>query len=432
MGSAISVTVKDPESGESIVYDSKTEFCKVNEIDKGTYKKHSAAGLNPWEILHRATRAITVTVVDPKSGEITDFLTLTDFCKKAKTISVQYWIYIARGMTPYEILHRNPLLSFEHAGWVYEYTVDSELANLFGIPTDTFKRRIKLGWTLLEVCELEPRSCMPGLIYGIALKASPEKILYVGQTVNDITVLNKRYHDEALKATRPISRFMSNNGGFNKFVITVIEEVMQKDRLDDRERFYINEYDLVENGLNCTKGGGNGGKYGNKRPVMFRGVRYGTQTELCRFLTKLTNYPVNNGTLIKWLNRDNLSDAEIIESIEKIKKQKEQLTFHGRCFNYNQEIADYLDVDLTTLYNWRKRRVIDIDNGKERPLTDAEMVDLSVKMVDARMFDGKRYNSAGDIYLFLEISMGKYYKLKNKNYTDKEIIKYAKDLNASR
>jgi len=95
-----------------------------------------------------------------------------------------------------------------------------------------------------------------GIIYAIFNKETGK--YYIGQTIHE---LNKKWKEHLYEARRmndaPLYRSLRKYGE-DKFKIRVIEEC-SADILDDRETYWINEYNSYINGYNQTSG--SGGQY---------------------------------------------------------------------------------------------------------------------------------------------------------------------------
>jgi group I intron endonuclease len=92
-----------------------------------------------------------------------------------------------------------------------------------------------------------------GIIYAIYNKETGK--YYVGQTINE---LNKRWKEHLYEARRmnpsPLYKSLRKYGA-DKFNIRVIEEC-SSDILDERETYWISEYNSYNNGYNQTSGAG--------------------------------------------------------------------------------------------------------------------------------------------------------------------------------
>ena len=92
-----------------------------------------------------------------------------------------------------------------------------------------------------------------GIIYAIYNKESGK--YYVGQTIHE---LNKRWREHIYESNRhnpaPLYKSMRKYG-LDKFNIRVIEEC-NVDTLDDRETYWIEQYNAYSNGYNQTSGAG--------------------------------------------------------------------------------------------------------------------------------------------------------------------------------
>lgn len=86
-------------------------------------------------------------------------------------------------------------------------------------------------------------------IYKITNKDTGE--VYIGQSTN----IEKRISEHKQKRTQTIDNYI-NVLGVEHFSFEIIEECSQED-LDDKEKYYINQYDSINNGYNYQEGGFN-------------------------------------------------------------------------------------------------------------------------------------------------------------------------------
>lgn len=99
---------------------------------------------------------------------------------------------------------------------------------------------------------------MIGVIYKITNNIN-EKV-YIGQTVQKIETRWKRHIRESKTNCRHLYCAMRKYG-IENFSIEVIEECDTEDELDEREQYWINQYDSCNRGYNISKGGGGYRKY---------------------------------------------------------------------------------------------------------------------------------------------------------------------------
>lgn len=92
-------------------------------------------------------------------------------------------------------------------------------------------------------------------------KISDDKIVYVGQTVN----LNNRdyrhkkidpYDDTLKEYNYPLSRGIRKYGE-NEYELIILEDNLQRDQLNEREKYWIKYYDTYYHGYNQSLGGQN-------------------------------------------------------------------------------------------------------------------------------------------------------------------------------
>lgn len=98
------------------------------------------------------------------------------------------------------------------------------------------------------------------MIYGLYEESKPDEIRYVGQTVNNPNRrLNQhRYEARGDFAYLPVHRWMKKHGP-EKIHMTILEEGTPQSELDEREGFWISEYQTYQGvnprGLNLTSDG---------------------------------------------------------------------------------------------------------------------------------------------------------------------------------
>jgi len=95
------------------------------------------------------------------------------------------------------------------------------------------------------------------LVYKITNKVNGK--MYVGQSKKSI---EDRFQRHIKSAKKKINRYLydaMNHYGYDNFIIEVIERDIEKERIDEREKYWIKELStLMPNGYNMTKGGGGG------------------------------------------------------------------------------------------------------------------------------------------------------------------------------
>lgn len=93
-----------------------------------------------------------------------------------------------------------------------------------------------------------------GQIYCIENQINHKK--YIGQTMRGINArwaMHQRDYQQSRCSHYPLYRAM-NKYGVNNFICNLIEEV-DEDKLDEREKYWIQYYDSYNSGYNCTLGG---------------------------------------------------------------------------------------------------------------------------------------------------------------------------------
>lgn len=99
-----------------------------------------------------------------------------------------------------------------------------------------------------------------GLIYKITSKTSKKS--YIGQTINYHTRIKKHKMETSNTNThfgRAIRKY-----GWKDFIVEVVEDNLPLEILDEREKYWINYFDTVNNGYNSTYGAKGGNTYCKK------------------------------------------------------------------------------------------------------------------------------------------------------------------------
>lgn len=94
-----------------------------------------------------------------------------------------------------------------------------------------------------------------GEIYMIKNKI--DGMMYVGQTKFTSTKRFRQHINKALNTTRNLHLYNAmRKYGIENFELIVLESDIDENMLDARESYYIEKYDTLNNGYNCTSGGG--------------------------------------------------------------------------------------------------------------------------------------------------------------------------------
>lgn len=94
-----------------------------------------------------------------------------------------------------------------------------------------------------------------GTIYKISNDINDK--LYIGQTIQELRYRWAEHKRDAKKLERPLYRSMRKYG-LDHFFIEAIELNVPKEKLDEREIYWIAYYDSFNNGYNLTPGGNPG------------------------------------------------------------------------------------------------------------------------------------------------------------------------------
>lgn len=127
-----------------------------------------------------------------------------------------------------------------------------------------------------------------GYIY-IITNTENDKV-YIGQTARDI---ESRFHEHKwearnLRHNSHLHKAMAKYG-IDKFSIKILEEPLIE-QLDEREKYWIKEYNSVKNGYNMTIGGTNGIPKGIKFGVVEKDLVFESKAEAARLISKYTSW----------------------------------------------------------------------------------------------------------------------------------------------
>lgn len=98
---------------------------------------------------------------------------------------------------------------------------------------------------------------MLGLIYKYTSKTTKKS--YIGKSMKYRFEYRQKQHKEDSSNTH-FAR-AKRKYGYDDFELTILEDNIPKELLSEREKFWIKEYDSVENGYNSTYGGEGGNTY---------------------------------------------------------------------------------------------------------------------------------------------------------------------------
>jgi group I intron endonuclease len=92
-----------------------------------------------------------------------------------------------------------------------------------------------------------------GKIYSILCKVTNKR--YIGQTVRDVDIRWKEHIADSRNNPNTLLHKAIAKYGSNMFVVRSIEEEISIKNLDEREKYWIREFDTFNNGYNLTEGG---------------------------------------------------------------------------------------------------------------------------------------------------------------------------------
>lgn len=227
-----------------------------------------------------------------------------------------------------------------------------------------------------------------GVIYMFENKYNHKK--YIGQTIRPLDVRVKRHLDDALLGSElPFHRALYKYG-VDGFDISVLEDAVEVENLDDREIYYISKYDTTnrEKGYNVFGGGG-----GARRKSKYTDEQIYAVKSLLKE-TKLTYVEISKKVgvskdFVHDINRGHVHYTPEYSIPIRERKELKRLTDKDvdkiikllslKCFNYT-DIAKIMDVKTSTV------RRINIGEYHYRPHLNYPILDLSYREVEKNKF----------------------------------------------
>lgn len=205
--------------------------------------------------------------------------------------------------------------------------------------------RLRHGWTIEEAFELEPRNAsnIKGKVYLISNNKNDK--LYVGVTSGLLSRRLAGHIDSSINGTHKLAVAMRELGAEN-FHIELIEEVSTVAELAEAERYYISQYDSIEQGYNVSNS-----RYNKPavKSIKYRGIKY-THHEISAKMgisTGALRYRLQRGLP---LDRKQIGMAKPIEFEGKIYASKSELArilnIHRNTFDFHYNrgnLSTYLD-----------------------------------------------------------------------------------------
>jgi hypothetical protein len=210
------------------------------------------------------------------------------------------------------------------------------------------------------------------LIYAYKKKSS-NKIVYVGQTC-DLNYRNKQHIKyDPFNINNPEYEYPLSRGirkyGEDEYELIILEDNLQKEQLNEREKYWISFYDTYFNGYNQTIGGSNptqpifDEKSIDRVIEMLQDESYSYKDIIEKTGISMTHiYNINTGQRRR---RDNL-EYPIRKS--NIKGTKGLKFSPEECQKIHEEILknDKTIVQIAEEFNCSKRVISDINNGKTK------------------------------------------------------------------
>jgi group I intron endonuclease len=215
-------------------------------------------------------------------------------------------------------------------------------------------------------------------ISGIYRLVSPSGKSYIGQSKH----INKRINDHKRKTKKNPSQtklfYALKKYGFENFSVEILE-ICDISELDDREKFWIKEYNSVHNGYNCDFGGQQTKIFGKEHREKLRMINLGKyslkDTEIDQrmpfFLDGVKHMSIGDAhkatgippkTIHNRLNSPNpkysnyLYEKEELRPIRKIKPHPacKSIVINGIVYDSITEATKFVDVCKNTLMKYLK------------------------------------------------------------------------------
>ena len=155
----------------------------------------------------------------------------------------------------------------------------------------------QLGWAIDDALNPIAVDNSIGRIYCIF--SSQTNLKYIGQTSSPINVrfLQHKNDYEKCIAKKEKAQLRPLHNAFQcfgvvSFSIKLIEDNIPKERLTERENYWMTKYDTIKNGLNAILGVNASG--GRKVPVVYQGKRFSSHKNATRTISKETGVPEHN------------------------------------------------------------------------------------------------------------------------------------------
>lgn len=194
------------------------------------------------------------------------------------------------------------------------------------------------------------------IIYKITNKITGK--VYIGKTVQ---LLEKRIKGHLRYSTEGKSTKLTNSVNkykWENFEVGIVEQVDNIEDLNQRERYWIAEYDSYENGLNSTLGGDGGDNskyinYSNRKSIYTEELREVRRQQL------LTNNPNNIPGVREKISQAKLGHIKSSEWVTKIVESKKANGFSWKKENnpnYVEVTKEQEHAILSNLHKVKKKK----------------------------------------------------------------------------
>lgn len=187
--------------------------------------------------------------------------------------------------------------------------------------------------------------------------------VYIGQTtmtVRERFITHMKPSICKRTSTRKLYNAINKYGREN-FYYEILEENVPLEKLDEKEIFYINQYDSYKNGYNSTPGGDGRtiNKLNNEDEVLKMAKEGMTSSDIAKIMQ------VHQATIMRTLHKLGFYYTKEINTNELIKMVEDGFT--------NKEIAKYFDVDKETIGRHLKKMGI---SRRRKNINDRQNFDI--------------------------------------------------------
>ena len=171
--------------------------------------------------------------------------------------------------------------------------------------------------------------------------------MYIGQTVNS---LEERFKQHCNKIGKRKSKFYKalEKYGKDNFIISLIEDKIPYEQINQKEKYYIQKYNTVKAGYNTSPGGDSKYILEIEQNIIVKEYLEGKSASIISQL-----YNVSEITILRILHANNVETR-----IDNLKKEKIKDSFIPMYLNKNittKEIAKYFNITEYSVRRWGRK-----------------------------------------------------------------------------